>query len=112
MIDIREGNILVIGAVEYPIKTVDAYATTRLNTRAFARMATVTASIKRSGESGNLRTAPENWLTGLKCTPLDPVRIRPNAIVTEVLNSPAKMLQTFITDGDGFVKLEVENIKQ
>lgn len=108
-IDIREGDILVVGALEYPIKSVDFYATPRLNTRAFSRMTTIAASTKRSFSSGGVRTAAETFLSGLKCTPLDPARIRSQ--LTD-LRSPAKILQTFLADGDGYVKLEIEDIKQ
>lgn len=39
----------------------------------FLKMATVTASTKRSSMSGALRGTPSTYLTGITCMPLDPV---------------------------------------
>lgn len=110
-IDVVDGDLLTVGGVDFPIRSVDEFSTTQMNTASFARMATLSAATKRSVTASGRRGAATAHLTGLKCTPLDPAPIRPNVQTTE-LQSPAKMLVTFITDGDGFVRLEIEDIRQ
>lgn len=109
-LDIVEGDILVIGSREYPIKSCAEWEDTRMNTSAFRRMAYKDADTKRPPAiSGGKRGAPATNLTSLKCTPLDPVN--PEIQKRVALDAPIELLQTFVTDGDGFVHLVVEDIK-
>lgn len=109
--NIREGDTLVVGSDEYPIKSVADYSTTALaSTVSFRRLATVTASTKRppavvSGKRGT----PTTLLTGLKCTPLDPVD--PEVRQRLGLNTPHELLQTFLADTVGFVHVVLEDLK-
>lgn len=109
--DILEGDVLVVGSKEYPIKECGEWSTDRMNTPGFRRMANVAASTKRPPAlSAGKRSAPATKLTGLKCTPLDPVSSEIQKRVA--LDTPRELLQTFLTDGDGFVHLVVEDLKK
>ncbi len=109
-LNIQEGDLLVINGREYPIRSCAEWADVRLNGRSFARMANVEISTKRLPTISNgKRGAPATNLTGLWCTPLDPVSSDIQRRVA--LDAPMELLQTFVTDGDGFVHLVVEDIK-
>ena len=74
-------------------------------------MANVTASTKRPPAiSGGKRGEATTKLSGLKCTPLDPVSSEIRKRVA--LDTPMELLQTFLTDGSGFVHLVVEELKK
>lgn len=109
-LDILEGDVLVVDSKEYPIKSCAEWETTRMNSGSFRRMASKEASTKRPPAiSGGKRSAPATNLTGLKCTPLDPVSAEIQRRVA--LDAPIELLQTFVTDGDGYVHLVIEDIK-
>lgn len=84
-------------------------------TASFTRMATVSASTKRSPalDADGERGEPETEIEDLNCTPLDPAedqRARDLALrLRQVLHGPFEMLQTFvdasldITEGDVLV---------
>lgn len=103
--NILEGDLLVIGTKNYPIRSCAEWATTRMNTAGFRRMATLTVSTMRTKKG-----EPTALLSSLRCTPLDPVdsEIRRRL----ALDTPHELLQTFITDGSGFVHLVLEDIKR
>lgn len=108
-LDIKEGDILVVGTAEYPIEACAEW--TYRYGRSMARLATVTASTKRSPAiASGKRGAPTQNLTGLSCTPLDPV----TAEITErmALNTPKERLQTFVDGGTTFYHLIVEDLKR
>ena len=109
--DLREGDLLVVGSKNYPIRSCAEWATDRMNTPGFRRMANVAASTKRSpAMSGGKIGEATAKLLGLKCTPLDPVS--PEIQKRVALDTPMELLQTFITDGSGFVHLVVEDLKK
>jgi hypothetical protein len=109
--DILEGDTLVVGGKDYPIKECAEWKTTRMNTPSFRRMAVETASTKRPPAlSGGKRGEAVTNLSGLKCTPLDPVSSEIQKRIA--LETPMELLQTFITDGQGFVHLVVEDLKK
>jgi hypothetical protein len=109
--DILEGDLLVVGSKEYPIRSCAEWETYRMNTPGFRRMATKSASTKRPPAlSDGKRGAPATNLTGLKCTPLDPVS--PEIQKRIALDTPMELLQTFLTDNAGFVHLVVEDLKK
>lgn len=110
MVDIREGDTLVVGSEEYPVKAVEIWARTSFNTSSFAKMANVTASTKRNPAiSGGKRGAQATSLTGLSITPLDPVT--QDVIERLALESPVRLLETFIADSTGFVHVIVEDLQ-
>jgi hypothetical protein len=109
-LNVVEGDLLVVGAKEYPIRSCAEWETEAMNTSGFRRMAKKDCSTKRAGvitstSAGTIATS----LTGLKCTPLDPVS--PEIQKRVALDAPMELLQTYLTDGDGFVHLVVEEIK-
>lgn len=108
--DIREGDTLVANGKEYPIKSCAEWATNRMNTLGFRRMANVSASTKRlPAISSGKRGLPVTNLTDLKCIPLDPVS--PEIQRRVALDTPMELLQTFLTDGNGYVHIVVEDLK-
>lgn len=111
-IDIKEGDFLVVGSTEYPIRAVSEYNSILLTySRTFARLATVTASTKRSpAVVGGKRGAPALNLTGLKCTPLDPVDAETRQRLG--LDTPHELKQTFLADATGFIHLILEDLKR
>ncbi|MGB8644042.1 MAG: hypothetical protein WCF84_02305 [Anaerolineae bacterium] len=60
----------------------------------FARMATLTASTKRSIVSGGKKPAPTAYLTGIKCTPFDPATA--DLVLLLGLEAAGYYLQTFV----------------
>lgn len=112
MINIREGDMLVVSGKDYPIKAVEEWVKANWNTKSFQRMATLTVSTKRPptvGADGKRGTSATS-LTGLKATPLDPAS--QEVIERLALESPVKLLETFIADSTGFVHLVVEELAQ
>lgn len=103
--NIREGDVLVIGDRRYPIKSCADWSLPGRHSITFRRMATLTASTERT-----TRDLPETLLTGLKCTPLDPVD--PDLRRRMALETPHELLQTYIADTLGFVHLILEDIKR
>ena len=108
-LDLREGDILVVSAVEYPIRSCAAWDW-RYG-RAMRRLLTVTASTKRSPAivSGK-RGTPTTNLASLRCSPLDPVA--PDLAQRMGLNTPHELLQTTVDGGDVFYVLVVEELKR
>ena len=103
--NILEGDTLVVGTKRYPIKSCAEWSAPRMNTAGFRRMASVTAGTERTKKG-----EPSTLLSGLKCTPLDPVD--PDLRRRMALETPHELLQTFLTDGSGFVHLILEDLKR
>ena len=108
-LDIKEGDVLVVGANEYPIRSCAEWSWRY--SRSFRRMATVTASTKRNPAlvSGK-RGAPVANLTGVKCTPLDPISAElANRLELE---TPHELLVAFADGGNVFYRLVLEDLKR
>lgn len=109
-LDIREGDILVIDGTEYPVRSA-AWWNGRITFSGFSRLASVTASTKRSPtlSGGKIGAAVTN-LTNVLCTPLDPV----DAEVRQrlALNTPHEVLQVYAFNASGFAHLIVEELKR
>ncbi len=103
--DIKEGDLFIVGNREYPIKSCAEWPTTVMNSRGFKRSATVTAGTKRT-----LKGAPATVLSGIRCTPLDPVD--PELRKRLGLDTPHELLQTFLADSSGFVRIILEDLKR
>jgi hypothetical protein len=109
--DIREGDVFVVSSVEYPIRAVGDWDYRWGNTVSFQRMMTKTASTKRPPAlSAGKRGTPATNLTGLTCTPLDPVA--PEVRQRLALNTPHELLETFVGDGSEFKHLILEDLKR
>lgn len=111
MIDIKEGDILVVGSEEYPVKAVEKWVKANFNTPGFAHMANVSASTKRNPAvtTGGFRGTATAKVTGLSITPLDPVT--QDVMERLALESPVRLLETFIADSTGFVHVIVEDLQ-
>ncbi len=108
-VDVREGDVLVVGTDEYPIVSCGEWAF-RYGT-GFARLATVTASTKRTPAiAAGKRGAPVENVSSLICTPLDPVD--PALRQRLALDTPHELLQTFVDGGTTFYHLILEDLKR
>lgn len=106
-IDIKSGDILVVGGNEYPIRSAARWS----GTRNAIRQAQISCATKRSpGVVGGKRGEPETYLVGLKCTPLDPVD--PETRQRMALDTPHEVLQTFVQGTYGFVHLTIEDLQR
>jgi hypothetical protein len=112
MMDIREGDVLVVGTKEYSIKACSEWTGSRMNSASFQRTATVSVSTKRSLSASDGKRLPvSTYLTGLKATPLDPVSAE---LATSMFpeSTPHELLQTFVADTTGFINLILEDKKR
>lgn len=111
MIDVQEGDVLVVGEKEYPIRSCAEWdSLQRTGSRAFRRMAIKHCTVKRTGTVSDSSAGATATVGGtLRCTPLDPVS--PEIQKRIAFETPMELLQTFLTDGDGFVHLVVEDLK-
>lgn len=110
-LDIREGDILLVDGVEYPIRSVARWALRAANSIGFLRMANVTASTKRPPtlSATGTRAAPVTYLIGIRCTPLDPIDAELRGRL--MLNTPHEILETYV-DGDPYLRLMVEDLRK
>jgi hypothetical protein len=110
VLDIREGDILVVGTKEYPIKACSEWSGSRMGMATFKRQATISASTKRAISNGDKRSPASSYLTGLTVTPLDPVNAQ--LATTFGLDTPHELLQTFTGDATGYLQLILEDLKR
>lgn len=115
MLDIKEGDVLVVGTKEYPIKHVSEWVFNRpgqMSLSSFARFSTVQASTKRPPtiSANGLRGTSIVNLANLYCFPLDPVD--PEVRRRLALETPHELLQTFVSDNDAFYVLVLEDLKR
>jgi hypothetical protein len=110
MLDIREGDVLVVAGVEYPIRACEGWAW-GLRGQAMRRLCAVQAWTKRSPlVAGGKRGAPVMHLGDVRCTPLDPVDA--NVAQRLGLATPHELLQTTADGGNYFYVLVVEELKR
>ncbi|MCO5182186.1 MAG: hypothetical protein M9896_19280 [Candidatus Promineofilum sp.] len=110
-LDIREGDVLVVGDREHPIRSCGEWAWNRSQASGMRRMCSVTAVTMRSpqvvdGKRGALAT----HLRNVRCMPLDPVE--PDLAQRMALNTPHELLQTTVDGGDVFYSLVLEDLKR
>jgi len=110
LVDIKEGDVLTVSSVDYRIRSVAEWDAHGFSGPVFALGKSVSASTKRPPAiaSGKRGVATTN-LTGLTCTPLDPVS--PELAQTAGLEAPYELRQTFLGDGTDYVHLIIEEIK-
>lgn len=110
-LDIREGDYLVVGGKEYPIRACQEWVWNRGT--GIRRFATVTATTKRQPViTDGKRGAPTTNLTGVKCTPLDPIQVTPEIRERFDLKTPHELLETFVDGTDTFYRLVLEDLKK
>lgn len=114
MLDIQEGDYLVVGAKEYPIRACQSWVWTRA-AAGIRRFATVQASTKRQpAVSAGKRGVPVTKLACIYCTPLDPASTSTTQEIQERpdLQSPHKLLETYVKDTGVFYRLVLEDLKK
>jgi hypothetical protein len=110
MLDIQADNdVLTVGGVDYPIRAVGAWSQSPLSPT-LKRRANVNASTKRAVMSGGQRGEPQQYIAGLKITPLDPLSTAEELKLREHLNTPHTLRQTVVVSSDGFLALVVEDL--
>ena len=112
-IDIIDGDLLVIGSDEYPIRKANIWDSSGLaNSATHVLKATVACSTKRSpteDTDGFIGTPVAN-LTGLYCRPLDPVNTE--LARSEGIESAYELRYTIIANSTSFAQLFVEDVKR
>lgn len=110
-IDIRAGDLFVVGGVEYPVKSAAYYTMKSVSALGFARMAQVSAYTKRNPvvDDGKIEEA-QVLIANIYCTPMDPVdaEVRKRS----GLDTPHELLQTFVADNAGFIHIILEDLKR
>ena len=108
--DIREGDLLVIEDVEYPIRAVAEWSWHgHGSNRSMKRMATVRASTKRSPAVVDGKRGSPSVNIALWVMPLAPVDAETRQSV--MLDAPHELKETYAVDGDEFYHLVVEVMK-
>ena len=109
MLDVREGDVLVLSGSEYPIKSCEPWPWPA-GTRGVIPFLGATASTKRSpGITGGKRGEPATHLGGIRCTALYPAT--PDTLKREDLQTPHTLLMAYLDGGDTVYALVVEALR-
>ena len=109
MLDVREGDVLVLSGSEYPIKSCEPWPWPA-GTRGFVPFLGATASTKRSpGIAGGKRGEPVAHLAGMHSTVLYPAT--PDILKREDLQTPHTLLMAYLDGGDTVYALVVEDLR-
>lgn len=108
-IDIREGDILVYGGQDYPIRAVDPWVWN--DDATLGGLDTITVSVKRQPALVNgKRASPATVIASITCLPLDPLssltQERPD------LQTPHVLLETFLSSADEYYHVIVEDLSR
>ncbi len=111
MLDIKEGDVLTVGGLDYQIKSVAEWSGQKV-TPTFRRLASLSAATKRATMDAltGKRTAATTYLSNLTCTPLDPVSAE--LASTMGLDTPHELKQCFLGDSTGFLHVVIEELKR
>ena len=108
-LDIREGDMLTVGGVDYPIRACASW--TWRHGRGIRRMCELEAGTKRSpAVTGGKRSTPVEHLVGIACTPLDPLTAELAQRVA--LDTPHELLQAYVDGGNVYYELVLEDLKR
>lgn len=117
-LDIQEGDILVYGGNEYPVRAISEWKWYGPASLSLRRQMRETCSTKRApAMSGGKRGTATTNLTGVACTPLDPADVGWRGEVMRVdprlsqLLATAVLLETTVDGGTEFLRLMVEQVK-
>ena len=113
-LDLRQGDVLVVDGVEYPIRACNAWLDPagEAGAESMRMMCIQTASSKRRPPiSAGKRGEPEPKLSGLKCTPLDALSYSSAQIFARPgTQAPTNLKETYVDGGDTFYYLIVEEL--
>lgn len=117
-LDIAEGDILVYGGQEYPVRAVGEWKWYGPASLSMRRLCRETCSTKRlPAISGGKRGAAVTKLTNVACTPLDPATVDITAEVLradprkEQLLASLSLRETTIGDSGRYLRVIVEDVK-
>lgn len=112
MLDIQEGDILVVAGVEYPIRVSAEWSSHGFrSSQGMRRVTNVAAATKRPAPlTQGVRGQPAIFLDQLWITPLDPVS--PELKERLRLNTPHTLLECYTLDSGRFWHLVVEELRQ
>lgn len=109
MLDVRNGDVLVLSGTEYPIKACEAWPWPA-GTRGFIPFLGAVASTKRSpGMSSGKRGEPVAHLAGVPCTELYPAT--PDILKREDLQTPHTLMQIYLDGAGAVYALVVEDLR-
>ena len=109
MLDVREGDVLVLGSTEYPIKSCEAWPWPA-GTRPPVPFLAATVSTKRSpGITAGKRGEPVAYLASVRSTVLYPAT--PDILKREDLQTPHTLLMAYLDGGDTVYALVVEDLR-
>ena len=111
VLDVKEGDLLVVDGVEYPVKSVKRWTVPLVTSRSFQYMATVQAVTKRNPDVVNgKRGEPVVHLALLNILPLDPVD---EDVQTRAgMGTPVKRFQTSASVFNEFILITVEELQR
>lgn len=111
-LDIRQGDVWVMDNVEYPIRACNTWFDPNGGTESMRMMCIATASTKRKpAVTAGKRGEPETKLSGLKCTPLDPLSFSSaQTFIRPGTHAPTNLRETYVDGGDTFYYLIVEEL--
>lgn len=109
MLDIKEGDVLTVNGTDHPVKSAAEWSGAKVSP-SFRRLASLSAATKRATTSGGKRSPASTYLTGLTCTPLDPVSAE--LATSAGLDTPHELKQCFVGDSTGYLHLIVEDLKR
>jgi len=109
MLDVAEGDVLVLCGAEYPIRSCEAWPWLTLSR--IMIFGTERADIKRSPSmAGGKRGVPALHLTGVRSTPLLPATAE--ILQRQDLQTPHTLMQVYLDGGDTVYALVVEDLKR
>lgn len=109
MIDIKEGDYLVLGGVTYPVKSVATWSG-KVSGKSLYRMATEVGTTKRTPDPINgVFAQTSDHLVDLSCLPVMPVDSDTRRRVG--LESPVELCMTFVIDTTGIYLVILEELK-
>lgn len=109
MLDVREGDVLVVGGAEYPIRSCEAWPWLTLSRQMI--FGTERATVKRSPQmTGGKRGEPAVHLADVRCTPLLPAT--GDILQRQDLQTPHTLMQAYLDGNDTVYALVVEDLKR
>jgi hypothetical protein len=107
-LQVETGHVLVVDGNELPIVSVERWQLSQRASRAVARLANVSFSLKKESFTDGKGTEGI-YSSGLFCSPLDPMDGKTKN--TLGLETPHTLKETFIENDGEFIRLIVEDLR-